>query len=120
LDSITSLGSLDNTTLAIVQDAFRRACMWSFISLLPWCAVTFIVMLGLRNIPEERLMGKASTVERGAGEMPAAAPLAYGNSGESEQTKTMRDPPKPRGPITVMIWPFWRGVQYMVNQEWKA
>ncbi|KAG8852017.1 hypothetical protein FRB96_008935 [Tulasnella sp. 330] len=63
--SVGSIYSLDPVTRAVVQDAFRRGCMWSFISLIPWCVIAFFSSLGLSSIPESVLKGGDAVVGPG-------------------------------------------------------
>ncbi|KAG8982825.1 hypothetical protein FRB90_006523 [Tulasnella sp. 427] len=53
LNSVDTILSLPPDAREIVQDAFRRACRWSFISLIPWCGVSAILCLFLSTIPTE-------------------------------------------------------------------
>lgn len=63
--SVDSIYSLDPATRTVVQDAFRRGCMWSFVSLVPWCAVAFLLSLGLSSIPDAVLNGEDVVVDPG-------------------------------------------------------
>lgn len=55
LDSVHNILALDPSIRSLVQDAFRLACRWSFISLIPWCAIAAVMCLFLRTIPKENL-----------------------------------------------------------------
>lgn len=53
LESVQAILNLPPDVRDIVQDAFRKACRWSFLSLIPWCCVATILCLFLSTIPEE-------------------------------------------------------------------
>ncbi|KAG8908455.1 hypothetical protein FRC01_007370 [Tulasnella sp. 417] len=131
LNSVDTILSLPPEARQIVQDAFRRACRWSFISLIPWCSVSAILCLFLSTIPREtvtRPPGVATADEKGEksdaarnGEQGAAIQGTLGDDGRPEgpqqhqpqldegagpeQVKPWRTVPTPRGPITLIIWP---------------
>ncbi|KIO19830.1 hypothetical protein M407DRAFT_222177 [Tulasnella calospora MUT 4182] len=131
LNSVETILSLPPEARQIVQDAFRRACRWSFISLLPWCCVSAILCFFLSTIPQEtvsRPPGAAAADEKGEkgdparnGEQGMAIQGTLGDDGRPEgpqqhqpqldegsgpeQVKPWRTVPTPRGPITLIIWP---------------
>ena len=52
LDSLDSINALPGPVQDLVRDAFRQGSRWAFISLIPWCALAFLVSLGLGKIPD--------------------------------------------------------------------
>ena len=52
LDSLSSINALPQDVQNLVRDAFRQGSRWAFISLIPWCALAFLVSLGLGKIPD--------------------------------------------------------------------
>jgi len=52
LDSVNTISSPSPDLLAYVRDAFRYAVRWSFISLLPWCGISSLLVLFLSDIPD--------------------------------------------------------------------
>ncbi|KAG8935917.1 hypothetical protein FRC03_000609 [Tulasnella sp. 419] len=109
LNSLDSIQSLDSNLRAFVQAAFRDGCRWSFISLLPWCAVAFAVCLFLRNI-------KVGTTGRGVPEPEKEGMHTEGGDAktagrshniELQEIRESPEPPKTRQrrrPIGPMGW----------------
>ncbi|KAG8948255.1 hypothetical protein FRC04_009893 [Tulasnella sp. 424] len=85
LDSVQNILSLDPSVRAIVQDAFRLACRWSFISLIPWCAIAAVMCLFLKTIPKEDLNPRSAQTEI-AGEQGTEKVHAVGAVGPSSST----------------------------------
>ncbi|KAG0700801.1 major facilitator superfamily domain-containing protein [Suillus ampliporus] len=52
LTSIQSLDGLPPVVQQIIRDAFRNGVRWSFISLIPWAGLAFILSLFLSKIPD--------------------------------------------------------------------
>lgn len=52
LDSLDSINALPPELQTLVRDAFRDGSRWAFISLVPWCALAFVVSLALSRIPD--------------------------------------------------------------------
>ncbi|KAG8854886.1 hypothetical protein FRB96_007286 [Tulasnella sp. 330] len=136
-NSINGIDNLDPVTKGVVQAAFRDACKWSFISLLPWCCLSFIVCLGLRNLKKERLaqggglQGDVTPLEGQGNQLgtPTKEGPRYAENGAHDQEATGQDGttvgggkpkmkvPRPMGPITALIWPIWWTVAYFVNKN---
>jgi hypothetical protein len=107
IDSIEGIYQLDDITRAVVQSAFRRACYWSFISLIPWCVVAAVLCLGLRRIPEERLNGPdvvASVDEKvGNSRLRTLVSVADQNSNaEATISDDIGEKTKPPGPSPIL------------------
>ncbi|KAI0342108.1 MFS general substrate transporter [Trametopsis cervina] len=52
LSSVNGLNSLPPATQQFVRDAFREGSRYAFISLIPWCALAFLLTLLLKRIPD--------------------------------------------------------------------
>lgn len=117
LDSVEGILGLDDAARNEVQSAFRRACQWSFISLLPWCCVAAILCVFLHILPEDKV-GKAPGSEKVPSpdeeekEMQAGYANA-GSNGHTAQIPPWKTVPTPRGPITLLIWPIRVGFAYL-------
>ncbi|KAG8948254.1 hypothetical protein FRC04_009892 [Tulasnella sp. 424] len=85
LDSVQNILSLDPSIRAIMQDAFRLACRWSFISLIPWCAIAAVMCLFLKTISKEDLSPRSAQTET-AGEQGTEKVHAVGAVGPSSST----------------------------------
>lgn len=132
LNSIQGIFALDPVTKNIVQEAFRRACRWSFYSLIPWCSVAALLCLGLSKLPDEvatqgwtykggpqgsqaQTTGVGPVVgddekEKSAGgetrpQAPSLAPNPTAVENTPEQPSPWRAVPAPRGPVTLLIYP---------------
>ncbi|GJE95468.1 MFS general substrate transporter [Phanerochaete sordida] len=70
LDSLDSINALPGPVQTLVRDAFRQGSRWAFISLIPWCALAFLVSL---------FLGKIRDGDRGVGntESPREPDLHY-------------------------------------------
>ncbi|KIJ61324.1 hypothetical protein HYDPIDRAFT_116087 [Hydnomerulius pinastri MD-312] len=53
VDSVQTLQSLPPDVQAAIRDAYRYGVQWSFISLIPWAAVSFLVLLFLSKITDQ-------------------------------------------------------------------
>ncbi|KAG9000747.1 hypothetical protein FRB95_009498 [Tulasnella sp. JGI-2019a] len=136
LSSIEGINSLDDQTKAVVQNAFREGCRWSFISLIPWCCVAFLLCFGLKNLDQDRVAqggglardgddAPAGKEGRGGQSTESHAPLQRDHSHDDEAQqqphtgngKPKMKVPRPMGPITALIWPIWWTVAYFVNKN---
>ncbi|KIO33678.1 hypothetical protein M407DRAFT_231873 [Tulasnella calospora MUT 4182] len=100
LDSVDSILNLPPDVRNLVQDAFRKACQWSFISLIPWCCVAAILCLFLSAIPEDVLDP--------TGAREKEADVTMGRFGLQQPHKNMepwRTVPPPRGLVSLVLWP---------------
>ena len=52
LTSLSSINSLPSNVQSAVRGAYQQGSRWSFISLIPWAALAFIVTLFLSKIPD--------------------------------------------------------------------
>ncbi|KAG8899769.1 hypothetical protein FRB99_006452 [Tulasnella sp. 403] len=123
LNSIQGIYSLDPATLTVVQDAFRRACRWSFISLIPWCCVAAILLFFLTTLPYEIVSkGWKGTADSAAKPVADDEEKVESAQASQAQARPQQQPlqqqeyvpprprpwetvPTPRGPITLIIWP---------------
>lgn len=101
LDSVDAILNLPPDVRSLVQDAFRKACQWSFISLIPWCCVAAILCLFLSTIPED-VLGPTGQNRKDETE------LASGRSSLQQPQKSMepwRTVPPPSGLVSLVLWP---------------
>ncbi|KAG8930724.1 hypothetical protein FRC01_002374, partial [Tulasnella sp. 417] len=124
LNSIQNILSLPDDTRTIVQDAFRHACRWSFISLLPWCVVSAVLCFFLSTIPQEVVshplkpdsdrIPEAKDVETpGSMTGPELHQQPQPTASAREGPAPWKTVPTPRGPITLLIWPIRVGFAYL-------
>ncbi|TDL15810.1 MFS general substrate transporter [Rickenella mellea] len=52
LASLQQIDTLPPEIRTVIKEAFRNGVRWSFISLIPWCALSFFACLFLSNIPD--------------------------------------------------------------------
>jgi hypothetical protein len=52
IDSLSVINSLSPSSQALVRGAFRDGVKWSFYSLIPWYALSFVTTICLRKIPD--------------------------------------------------------------------
>lgn len=52
LSSLSTIDSLPPAVQTAIRDAYQQGSRWSFISLIPWAALAFIVTLFLSKIPD--------------------------------------------------------------------
>ncbi|KAF5370860.1 hypothetical protein D9758_001993 [Tetrapyrgos nigripes] len=52
IDSLQAINNLPPNLQTIVRDAFRDGVRWSFISIIPWAAIAFLMSLALSRIPD--------------------------------------------------------------------
>ncbi|KIO19823.1 hypothetical protein M407DRAFT_222140 [Tulasnella calospora MUT 4182] len=138
LNSIQNILSLPDDTRTIVQDAFRHACRWSFLSLIPWCIVSAVLCLFLKTIPQDVVSHPLRPdSDRQGQEIPepkdVETPASMGGPQlyQQPQPQLYQQPqpqstvparegpapwktvPTPRGPITLIIWPIRVGFAYL-------
>lgn len=64
LDSSAGIGALPAAAQTLVRDAFRSGTRWAFLSLVPWCAVAFLLSLMLKKIDESGRRRKTGEGEK--------------------------------------------------------
>ena len=69
---------------ALVRDAYRQGSRFAFISLVPWCAIAFIVSLALKRIPDG---------DRAAAAAPSEPALRYDE--EAAEVKEVKEESSP-------------------------
>ncbi|GJJ08984.1 hypothetical protein Clacol_003205 [Clathrus columnatus] len=107
LGDITSIQAISDLSPALqqaVRDAFREGVRWAFISLIPWTAVSAILVLFLTKIRDTDLEKEygpppntGTTVENGSA---GTSSLTNGNNVSNSQ----EDKPKIYGPISLIIY----------------
>ena len=73
LSSLQSINSLPPNVQQIVRDAFRNGVRWSFISLIPWAGLSFLLVLRLSligELPGSKLVAKTQETGKRADEEP--------------------------------------------------
>ena len=70
LASLDSINALPGPVQDLVRDAFRQGSRWAFISLVPWCALAFVVSLLLGKIPD----GDRAAAGENVAELPYVEP----------------------------------------------
>ncbi|KDQ08492.1 hypothetical protein BOTBODRAFT_138939 [Botryobasidium botryosum FD-172 SS1] len=132
LDSVNTISSLSPDILVYVRDAFQYAVRWAFISLIPWCGISFFLVLFLSKIPDtdvaregdrdaivEKKMSPSiapSADDRDIEAGPAAARVHAAASGNEDAAprpqRPKRAPPRFKGPINMLIY----GIQLLVDR----
>ena len=65
--STEAIDDLSPAAQELIRNAFRNGVRWSFISLIPWCGVSFIAVLFLSNIKDTDRVAKGHEVISGSG-----------------------------------------------------
>jgi hypothetical protein len=102
VQSIDSISSLSPALQAFVKDAFQYGVRWSFVSLIPWCAISAVLVFFLSNIDFQKREAEAEgALDRKAsssGEDSANNNMALLLDGSSEEKPAGRqtDDPRPK------------------------
>ncbi|CDO74451.1 hypothetical protein BN946_scf184979.g6 [Trametes cinnabarina] len=85
ISSLQSISALPPEIQTAVKDAFRNGTRWSFISLLPWAGLSFVLTLFLSNIRDtDREAREAAAAEQN---QEATAPPSTNPEKEVQRTK---------------------------------
>ncbi|TDL15813.1 MFS general substrate transporter [Rickenella mellea] len=66
LGSLQQINNLPPEIRSAIKKAFRNGVRWSFISLIPWCALSFFACLFLSNIPDTDRAKEKQKVDDGS------------------------------------------------------
>jgi hypothetical protein len=101
VQSIEIIDSLSPSLQAFVKDAFRSGVRWSFISLIPWCAIAAVLVLFLSNIDWKKRQMETGGIAIGDSDVSDA-------SGVDKPGSSPTADPRPKlgfpGPISAIIY----------------
>ena len=118
-DSLGAINDLDPDLREVVQLAYRDGCRWAFISLIPWCAIAFVLSLFLRIIPADVLDRSPRFKKKDKAPQAAVTSPATANNASTDDALDVPEPKFHMRPIdmalslcTVGLWRLFVYVRY--------
>lgn len=104
ISSIQAISSLPPSLQQAVRDAFREGVRWAFISLVPWTALTAILVLFLSKIPDSDLARRFPSRSAPSGDTGKGENVASGDNTSNPEQQQREEKPRIYGPISLIIY----------------